>query len=91
MNGSCRLLFCLMYFYSSVALRNCQFFPGCFQCFAARKVRSVVFRLIKTDENLCRILPVRLLDGRTHYQNVLHHLFSIFLFHCEVHFILLSF
>ena len=53
-------------------------FPGYFQCFAARKVRSVVLRLIKTDEKLRRILPVRLLDGRTHYQNVLCHSFSSF-------------
>ena len=71
-------MFCLMYFCSSVALRNCQFFPGCFQCFAPRKVRSVVLRSIKTDESLCGILPVRLLDGGTHYQNVLRHSFSIF-------------
>ena len=62
-------------FCSSVALRNCHFFPGCFQCFATRKIRSVVLRLIKTDENLCRILPVRLLDSRTHSQNVLRHSF----------------
>ena len=45
------------------ALRNFQFFPGCFQYFAARKVRSVILCLIKTDENLYRILRVRLLDG----------------------------
>ena len=67
-----------MYFCSSVASRNCQFFPGCFQCFAAGKVRSVVLRSIKTDENLCRVLPVRLLDGRTHCQNVLRHSLTIF-------------
>ena len=66
-------MFFSMYFCSSVALRNCQILPGCFQCFAARKVRSVVLRLTKTDENLCRIFPVRLLDSRTHYQNVLRH------------------
>ena len=56
--------------------KNLQFLPGCFQCFAARKVRSVVLRLIKTGK-LCRILPIRRLDSRTHYQNVLRHSFSI--------------
>ena len=46
----------------------------------ARKVRSVVLRLIKTDLNLCRILFVRLLDIRTPYRMffVAHFLFFDF-------------
>ena len=70
---------------------NIQFLLGCFQYFVARKVRSVVFRLIKTDVNLCRTLLVRLLDIRTPYRMFFVTHFLFFLFVCDIHLILLSF